>query len=385
MRRLVLECAGRVPTCRDGDGALDQPPNTPKPSPFPDSSKAAPKSAHSKFVASSLRVDLNRMEQALPDRLVCAVDLGGTNLRAANIDSSGRVHERVKSQTPQTEIPAEIVDAIARAVAQCEAEAPNREASIDVVSVVVPGSVHSATGAVVNAPNVPAIVDFGLAEALETELQRPVLIENDANAATLGEMWQGAARGCRTMVCLTLGTGVGSGIILNGELWRGADGTAGEIGHASVHPFGSVRCKCGNIGCLEVYASATAIVRMTREALSNHPASQLNSVAAADLTARQVADAAARGDELAVEMFRRMGTYLGIAAANIVNTLNPEMIVIGGGVSAAFDLFAQTAREEMARRAFPVPVQRCRIVRAECRDDAGLLGAAWLAYQNREG
>ena len=271
------------------------------------------------------------------------------------------------------------MNAIASVVERCEGESAKRAARIEAVSVVVPGSVHAQTRAVVNAPNIPAIVDFGLAAALETKLQRPVLIENDANAAALGEMWQGAARGCRTIVCLTLGTGVGSGIILNRELWRGADGTAGEIGHASVHPFGSVRCKCGNIGCLEVYASATGIVRMTQQALSNHPASQLNSVAAADLTARQVADAAARGDELAVEIFRRMGTYLGIGAANIVNTLNPEMIVIGGGVSAAFDLFAQTAREEMARRAFPVPAARCQIVKAECGDDAGLLGAAWLA------
>lgn len=313
------------------------------------------------------------------NKLVCAVDLGGTNLRAATIDSSGRLHERVKSQTPRTEIPAEIVDAIARAVGQCEAEAANRDASIDVVSVVVPGSVHSETGAVVNAPNVPAIVDFGLAEALETELQRPVLIENDANAAAVGEMWQGAARGGRTIVCLTLGTGVGSGIILNGELWRGADGTAGEIGHTSVHPFGRVRCKCGNIGCLEVYASATGIVRMTREGLAVHSGSGLNSLAYDNLTAKAIAEAAASGDDLALEIFRKMGTYLGIAAANIVNTLNPEMIVIGGGVSAAFDLFAARAREEMMRRAFPVPAARCQIVKAECGDDAGLLGAAWLA------
>jgi glucokinase len=319
------------------------------------------------------------MKQALPDTLVCAVDLGGTNLRAANIDSTGRIHERVKFPTPDSDKAEDIVDAIAAAVARCEAGGANLGARIEAVSVVVPGSVQAETRAIVNAPNVPAIVDFRLAEALETKLQRTVLIENDANAAALGEMWQGAARGCRTIVCLTLGTGVGSGIVLDGNLWRGADGTAGEIGHTSVHPFGHVRCKCGNIGCLEVYASATAIVRMTREALSNHPASQLNSVTAGDLTALQVADAAARGDELAVEIFRRMGTYLGIAAANIVNTLNPEMIVIGGGVSAAFDLFAQTAREEMARRAFPVPAARCRIVKAECGDDAGLLGAAWLA------
>ena len=314
-----------------------------------------------------------------PDKLVCAVDLGGTNLRAASIDSSGSIHERLKVPTPDSDKAEVIVDAIAAAVQRCQAEAAKRAARIEAVSVVVPGSVHAQTRAIVNAPNVPAIVDFGLAEALETRLQHPVVIENDANAAALGEMWQGAARGCRTIVCLTLGTGVGSGIVLNGDLWRGADGTAGEIGHTSVDPFGGVQCKCGNIGCLEVCASATAIVRMTRERLPTHSGSSLNSLPSDKLTAEAIAEAAASGDEFAQAIFQRVGTYLGIAAANIVNTLNPEMIVIGGGVSAAFELFTQTAREEMSRRAFSVPAQRCQIVRAECGDDAGLLGAAWLA------
>ena len=320
------------------------------------------------------------MTQPLTTELVCAVDLGGTNLRAANIDSSGRIHERVKFLTPDSDKAEDIVDAVVAAVAHCETEAAKRAARVDAVSVVVPGSVHAQTRAIVNAPNIPAIIDFGLAEALETKLQRPVLIENDANAAALGEMWQGAARGGRTIICLTLGTGVGSGIILNGELWRGADGTAGEIGHTSVHPFGHVRCKCGNIGCLEVYASATAIVRMTREGLAIHSGSGLNSIPSDKVTAKAIAEAAASGEELALEIFRKMGTYLGIAAANIVNTLNPEMIVIGGGVSAAFDLFGPAARAEMLRRAFPVPAARCQIVKAECGDDAGLLGAAWLAF-----
>jgi glucokinase len=321
-----------------------------------------------------------QVTQPSTNELVCAVDLGGTNLRAANIDSSGRLHERVKFPTPVSDKAEDVVAAITSAIEHCEGEAAKRDARMEAVSVVVPGSVHAQTRAIVNAPNIPAIVDYELAEALETKLQRPVLLENDANAAALGEMWQGAARGSRTIVCLTLGTGVGSGIILNGELWRGIDGTAGEAGHTSVDPFGGVKCECGNYGCLEVCASATAIVRMTREALPQHSASRLNSVASADLTAREVADAAALGDELANEIFYRMGTYLGIACANIVNTLNPEMIVIGGGVSASFDLFAQTAREEMARRAFPVPAARCQIVKGECGDDAGLLGAAWLAF-----
>src|SRR6185295_5049104 len=144
-------------------------------------------------------------------------------------------------------------------------------------------------------PNIPSLAGFKLGVALESKLNAPVLIENDANAAALGEMWRGAGRGYRTIICLTLGTGVGSGIILDGELWRGIDGTAGEIGHTSVAPFGSVRCKCGNIGCLEVCASATAIVRMTREGLPTHPESGLHSTADHELSSEKIARAAIEG------------------------------------------------------------------------------------------
>ncbi|HKP38870.1 MAG TPA: ROK family protein [Pyrinomonadaceae bacterium] len=309
--------------------------------------------------------------------LVCAIDLGGTNLRAAIIDSEGRIHKRLKFKTPQTSDASGIVSAIAAAVRASEQDAAK---SIQAVSVVVPGSVEQGSAVVVNAPNIPSLVGVKLGDALEKELNAPVLLENDANAAAIGEMWQGAGRGHRTIVCLTLGTGVGSGIILDGELWRGADGTAGEIGHTSVDPFGGVECKCGNTGCLEVYGSATAIVRMTREGLVNHSASSLHSIADGDLTAEKISHAATSGDEFALSVFRKMGTYLGIAMANLVNTLNPEVIVIGGGVSAGFDLFAEYARAEVMRRAFPVPAERCRIVKGECGDDAGLLGAAWLTF-----
>ena len=313
--------------------------------------------------------------------LVCAVDLGGTNLRTANIDRDGRIHERVRTPTPGSKPAADVVSAITAAVRECEARASKRGAAVLAVSVVVPGSVQVETGAVFNAPNIPSLQGYELAPALETALGRPVLLENDANAAALGEMWRGAARGHQTILCLTLGTGVGGGILLDGKLWRGADGTAGEIGHTSVDPFGGVKCKCCNRGCLEVYASATAIVRMTREALAQHPGSPLHSINAAELTSEKIFRAAIECDELALEVCRKMGVYLGVAMANFVNILNPEMIVIGGGVSAAWEVFAQHARAEVIKRAFPVPAQRCKIVRAECRDDAGLLGAAWLAWE----
>jgi glucokinase len=313
--------------------------------------------------------------------LVCAVDLGGTNLRAANIDRDGRVYERIRTATPETDKAEEIVAAIVVSVRECETAGRNRGAQIQAVSVVVPGSVQAGTGVVVNAPNIPSLPGFRLAAALSAALDRPVLLENDANAAALGEMWQGAARNCRTIICLTLGTGVGGAIVFDRQLWRGVDGTAGELGHTSVEPFGGVKCKCGNVGCLEVYASATAIVRMAREGSAQQASSSLNSIPAAEWTSERIARAAIERDPLALDVFRRAGAYLGIAMANLINIFNPEMIVIGGGVSAAWDLFAQPAREEVMRRAFPVPAGRCQIVRGECGDDAGLLGAAWLALR----
>jgi glucokinase len=315
--------------------------------------------------------------------LICAVDLGGTNLRAANIDCQGRILERVRNSTPQSNKPEEVISLVAAVVRECEAAAGNRGARIRSVSVVVPGTVHIETGLVVNAPNLSSLQGYKLGPALESALNRSVLLENDANAAALGEMWQGAARGNQTIICLTLGTGVGGGIILAGELWRGADGTAGELGHITVEPFGGVPCKCGNTGCLEVYASATAIVRMAQEGLAHHVDSSLHSIVSGDLTSEKVWRAAIAGDTLALEVFHKAGVYLGVAMANYINIFNPEMIVVGGGVSAAWKILAQPAREEVLRRAFRVPALRCRIVPAECGDDAGLIGAAWLAFQTR--
>ena len=340
-------------------------------------------SPHSKLVVTRERVLLSHVNPNSTDNLVCAVDLGGTNLRAANIDSTGTIHERVRNATPKSAEAEAVVNTVAAAVRECEAAATHRGAQIQIVSVVVPGTVLFDTGLVVNAPNLNSLQGYKLGPALENALGRSVLLENDANAAGLGEMWQGAARGCQTILCLTLGTGVGGGIILDGRLWRGADGTAGELGHITVEPFGSVQCKCGNTGCLEVYASATAIVRLARERLAQHPGSRLHSIDQGGLTSEQVFSAAMGGDELALEVFRTAGVYLGVAMASYINIFNPEMIVIGGGVSAAWEMFARHAQTEVLRRAFPLPAERCRIVRAECGDDAGLIGAAWLASHNK--
>ena len=312
--------------------------------------------------------------------LVFAADLGGTHLRVATVDRNGKLYCRKMQPTPQAEKPNEIVRALINAAHAFQPTAAEKGGGISAVSVVVPGTVNVAEGVVVKAPNVPCLDGFRLAAALESELEWPVILENDANAAAIGELWQGAGRGYRTLICVTLGTGVGGGIILDGKLWRGVDGSAGEIGHIGVDPFAGVPCTCGSRGCLEVYASATAIVRMTREARPRYPNSMLHNTE--DLTSEKIYQAGSEGDELAIEVFRRMGVYLGIGLASLINVLNPEIVVIGGGLSNGWDLFEKHMHQQVLERAFPIPARRVKIVRAECGDDAGLLGAARLAFKD---
>ena len=313
--------------------------------------------------------------------LIFAADLGGTHLRAATVDERGKIHFRSKQNTPQGTDPNQIVEAIVNAVHDYRKGSGDTSGRLKAISLVVPGTVNVKDGTVVKAPNLPCLDGFPLAATLTSKLGLPAILENDANAAAVGEMWQGAARGCRTIICVTLGTGVGGGIILDGELWRGVDGAAAEIGHMCVDPFGGVACTCGSRGCLEVFASATAIVRMTREAKPRYPDSILQSCT--DLTAESIFDAGLKGDELALEIFRRMGVYLGIGLANLINILNPQIIVIGGGVVNGWALFEKHMMQQVEERAFPLLAARVKIERAKCGDDAGLLGAARLAISNR--
>jgi len=306
--------------------------------------------------------------------LVFAVDLGGTHLRAALVDHAGTIHKQIKRHTPRDESPDAVVHALA-----CIANdwRGGDHGPIIGASVMVPGAVDSGQAVVLSAPNLPSLINFGLKAVLQERLGWPVVLENDANAAAIGEMWLGAARGCKDVVSVTLGTGVGGGVVLGGKLWRGAHGSAGEIGHTTVDPFSGLKCKCGNTGCLELFASATAIVRMARESLSEFPPAALSGD---DLTAEKVYEAGRSGDELALTVFKRAGKYLGIGLANLMSFIDPEIIVISGGVVNGWDLFAADMYQEVSDRAFRATAQQVKIARAECGDNAGLLGAARLAF-----
>jgi glucokinase len=255
-------------------------------------------------------------------------------------------------------------------------------ADVSAVGVGAPGVILVNKGIVVKSPNFPDWNNLPLKGELEKALNIPVFIENDANAAALGEKWRGAGRDIMSMILLTLGTGVGGGIILDNKIWHGADGMAGEIGHMTLIPDGR-SCTCGNTGCLEMYASARGIVQSYREELEK---GKLPATAALkEITSEKVYQAAREGDAVARRVMKDMGRMLGIGIASLINIFNPEMVVIGGGVKDAWPLFIGATHEEIMKRAFQVPAERTEIVPSSLGDDAGMVGAAAVALelQNR--
>jgi glucokinase len=337
------------------------------------------------------------------------VDLGGTNLRVAAITSEGQLLEKITLEVKLIagcdQVIREMCEAIEGLSAKYRANGELLGAGIG-----VPGIIDFDRGTMRKAVNLPGWENYPARDEVERRLKTGVVLENDARVAALGEQWLGAARGVSNMAMITLGTGIGGGIILDGKIWRGMSGMAGEFGHVTIEPEGHI-CGCGNRGCAELYASATSVVRMAREAIALGEAPSLAKVAAADAAfgAQSIYLLAQQGDEYARSIFCSFGRALGILLAGLVNTLNLEMYVIGGGVSSAWDAFAPQMFEELRQRsvvyaatapddslgadssgkeltssAAPNHMQRKTIVtRALLGGDAGLYGAARLAELRR--
>lgn len=310
-------------------------------------------------------------------RLVIGVDLGGTNLRTALLDHNGRILGKSKEATHASQGRDKVVARLIENIKAIRDSGGNKGRGLIAVGVGAPGVIHAEKGIVVKSPNFPDWNKFPLRSELESALGIPVVVENDANAAALGEQWLGAGRGVRSMLFITLGTGVGGGIILDNRIWHGADGMAGEVGHITLVPDGR-KCGCGNTGCLETYASAPGIVKSYWEALGKSG----EDTTGKEITSQEIYQAARSGDRLSIHVMREMGRYLGMGIANLINIFNPEMIVIGGGVMEAWPLFIDYAREEIRRRAFEYPAERTKIVQSALGDDAGVVGAAAAALQN---
>ncbi len=273
---------------------------------------------------------INSKKQNVSEKIILAADLGGTNLRMAVINYDGKILYRSKRATPTSKKAKAVVQAIVESAMKCQ-HSSIQHGKVSAIVMAVPGTVNVKKGIIMTSPNLPALSNVHIASILENELDLPCLLENDANAAAVGENWLGASKGVQNSICITLGTGVGGGIIIDGKVLRGADGMAAEIGHLCVEAFGAP-CRCGSRGCVEQYSSASAIVRIVEELKAEHAESPLRNKP--QLNAFEVFQAGTNGDELALKVFRQMGFYLGVAITSLLNILNPEIIVIGGGATA---------------------------------------------------
>ncbi len=311
---------------------------------------------------------------------VIGIDIGGTNLRFALVTEDGTILKRERQPTEIERGRESLLQRIAVGIAELRREAARLGSQVTAVAAGVPGLISS-DGQVHSSVNLQPIVGMNLKDQLIAMTDMPVLVVNDANAIAVGEKEFGAGKPFSSLLMLTLGTGVGSGLILNGQLWTGADGIASECGHATVEPDGRP-CPCGNRGCLEQYASAGAIVAAMQKALVAEGAQTFAGVPLAALTANVVASAAQGGDALALAVYAEAGRYLGVAGATVANLLNLEAIILGGGVAASFDLLLGPMQHEILARAFAIPASRIRIVKGVLGDDAGLLGSAALALRS---
>ncbi len=299
--------------------------------------------------------------------LVIGTDIGGTNLRVAVVNSRGKVLKKTKRPVGE-----DVVHDLAQ-----EIESLMQKHKIEALGLGVAGVVDRQKGIVLRSPNLPQVNGVELVKALKDRFSLPVYIENDANAHALGEAWLGAGRKFKSFVLLTLGTGIGGGVVYEGQLLQ----IAAELGHITVESEGP-QCACGNAGCLETFASATAVVSYVIEAIEQGQESLLKQAHRGNfyrITAEEVYRAALDGDGLARAAIKRAGRYLGIGVASLVNIFSPEAVVIGGGLAGAWELMVPEVIRELERRAFPELVTRVKIRRAELLDDAGLLGAARLA------
>ena len=339
-------------------------------------------------------------------RYSIGVDLGGTDIKAGLVSSVGGISCRVILPT-DVEIggPKFVAARIAEAVRQVLVKAPENhwDTSEIWIGLGAPGLIIAETGVVHFSPNFPGWSDIPLVDYVNAELAKLSTpkdasnsqiknyklilkgMDNDVNVMTLGEFRHGAGVGYESIVALTLGTGVGGGVVIDGKLYHGSQNTAGELGHTIVDPNGRY-CGCGNQGCLEAYAGAKNIVERTEAKIETGQQTILTEATkdGESLTPRQIAKAAQAGDRLAIEIFAETGRYIGIALTSIAHILNPQIAIIGGGIAEAGEkLLFEPIRAELAKRAMDIPAQM-KIVKAHLGNDAGIVGAAMLAFESQK-
>ena len=322
------------------------------------------------------------MSTAQRKRYIVGVDLGGTNIAAGVMTEDGSEIHAIRSVPTRSEsgdegVAGRMVALVEEIIAETARETGASRADFIGVGVGAPGPLDREHGIVIIAPNL-GWTNFPLRQRMQDRLSLPTSLDNDANCATFGEWWQGAARGAKNVVGLTIGTGIGGGLILNGALYHGSSDMAGEVGHTTIDMNGRY-CKCGNYGCLEAYASGPAIATRAREVLVREGMkSAIRDMVRGrleEITAATVYEAAKGGDQLASEIVKDTGRYLGAGVANLLNIFNPDRVVIAGGVTAAGDALFIPLKAEVRRRAFTPAVNAAEIVAGELPGTAGVVGA----------
>ena len=307
---------------------------------------------------------------------VLAVDIGGTKLAAGVVDADGRMLERGEVPTLAYEGLGPVLKRIVGLGRELLARAAAQKEPVQRIGIGCAGPLDLKAGKVFDPPNLPGWSEVSLVKHIESALGLPAVLENDANAAALGEFRYGAGRGVRSLVYFTVSTGIGGGIILDGKVWHGLKDAAGEAGHMTVCPDGPV-CGCGNRGCLEAMASGTSIARRAREAVAAGRPTRLREVPV--VTSADVVRLAQEGDAVAREVWEAAVKYLGIGVASVITLLAPERIVLGGGVTRAGDFLFEPLRVEVRRRVKLMPVDSVLVLPAALGPDVGILGAAAVA------
>ena len=316
---------------------------------------------------------------------VLAIDLGGTKILSAIISSSGKVITTDRRLSLADKGPESVLNRIFTSVDSLLSQNNIGLSQLHSISIAAAGIIDSNQGVITLSPNLPGWQDIPLRDIIKEKYKVDTFLLNDASAAALGEHQFGAGKGVNSLIYLTVSTGIGGGLIIDGKLYLGACGSAGEIGHMTIDVNGP-KCSCGNTGCLEALASGTAMAREAIRRIKQGENSSLTVIVGGkieDITAEKISIAAQGGDSLALEVISEAVTYLGVGLANLVNIFNPEMIIIGGGVAKMGDLLFEPAGQAVRERAFQLPAQAVRIVPARLGDNVGVLGAAVFARQQK--
>ena len=318
------------------------------------------------------------------ERPVLAIDIGGTKIAMAIISEQGEVIARENQPTSARQGPQAVIESLLAGIDQLLTESNLSPSRLNAISLATAGVIDIRRGLVTTSPNLPGWHNVPLRSIIAERYKLTTCLINDADAAALGEHRFGAGRGMNTLILLTLGTGIGGGIIIDGKLYLGSTGSAAEIGHMVIEANGP-KCACGNNGCLEALASGTAVAREAISRLHRGGQSSLGKMTAGlieNITAETVHLAAKDGDELALEVIAQAAYYLGVGVVNLVNIFNPEMVIIGGSMADMGDILLQPVRQMVTERAFPQMAQAVRIVPARLGNDAGLFGAAIHALEH---